>query len=76
MCTNPNIGFLTSSIFASVWWKDLLSVSLSGSVAGDWVVASVLKKLGDGSSIRFWKDTWFGDCSLEQLFPRLFSLLD
>jgi hypothetical protein len=32
------------------------------------------KKLGCGDTIDFWKDIWVGEESLEQRFPRLFSI--
>ncbi|GJV78282.1 hypothetical protein Tco_1509866 [Tanacetum coccineum] len=31
-------------------------------------------KVGDGSNVRFWKDTWFGDVPLEARYNRLFHL--
>ncbi|GJW61434.1 RNA-directed DNA polymerase, eukaryota, reverse transcriptase zinc-binding domain protein [Tanacetum coccineum] len=30
--------------------------------------------VGDGSNVRFWKDTWFGDVPLEARYNRLFHL--
>ncbi|GAB2301653.1 hypothetical protein Dimus_038048 [Dionaea muscipula] len=29
-------------------------------------------RIGNGESIRFWHDQWFGDCPLKLVFPRLF----
>lgn len=40
----------------------------------DWVVDGVSKRIGNGSSIVFWKDIWFGRPSLEELFPQLFAV--
>lgn len=31
-------------------------------------------KLGAGSKIRFWEDTWVGDIPFSEAFPRLFQL--
>lgn len=31
-------------------------------------------KVGDGSSVRFWKDWWYGNVTLRVKFPRLFGL--
>lgn len=31
-------------------------------------------KVGDGSSIKFWKDVWNGDSSLEKDFSAIFNL--
>ena len=35
---------------------------------------SIRFKVGDGSSIRFWKDTWLGDAPLYIRYNRLFHL--
>ncbi|GJW51804.1 RNA-directed DNA polymerase, eukaryota [Tanacetum coccineum] len=32
------------------------------------------KRIGDENDIRFWYDTWIGDKSLQELFPRLLTL--
>ncbi|MCI04536.1 putative ribonuclease H protein, partial [Trifolium medium] len=33
-----------------------------------------VKKMGGGNSIKFWKDVWVGDQTLESRFPRLFGV--
>jgi len=30
--------------------------------------------LGDGKKVKFWKNTWVGDRSLKNTYPRLFSI--
>ncbi|PNX79260.1 hypothetical protein L195_g035244 [Trifolium pratense] len=35
---------------------------------------AAVKKMGGGNSIKFWKDVWVGDQSLELRFPRLFAV--
>ncbi|GJW88208.1 RNA-directed DNA polymerase, eukaryota, partial [Tanacetum coccineum] len=38
------------------------------------LLAHVKKKVGNGSTTLFWKDPWFADSPLINLFPRLFAL--
>ena len=33
-------------------------------------------KVGNGNTVRFWKDKWLGENSLKELFPSLFRLSD
>jgi hypothetical protein len=33
-----------------------------------------IKKLGNGNSVKFWKDVWVGDQTLQNRFPRLFGI--
>jgi hypothetical protein len=56
---------------ASVWWRDLCRIDEGGGLFKN----VVNKKLGNGGSIRFWKDMWATNQSLENLFPRLFGIL-
>jgi hypothetical protein len=58
---------------ASNWWKDICA--LESVVDGkNWLVDSMIRKVGNGSSTHFWKTKWIGEDSLSILFPRLFSL--
>ncbi|PNY09187.1 ribonuclease H [Trifolium pratense] len=34
----------------------------------------VVKKMGNGVQTSFWEDTWVGDISLRERFPRMFSI--
>lgn len=34
----------------------------------------VVRKIGDGMKMRFWKEKWGGNSTLWDAFPRLFSL--
>jgi hypothetical protein len=54
----------------SSWWKDVCCLDSNGG----WFKQVVTKKVGRGNSCKFWKDTWAGNQSLEQRFPRLFSM--
>ena len=51
-------------------------VSLWKHIRAGWDVFSnhISHKLGDGSRIRFWHDTWCGDLPLKQQFPILYLL--
>lgn len=40
----------------------------------NWVSDGVCRLIGNGEKTRFWKDVWFGDRSLKEAFPRLYSL--
>jgi hypothetical protein len=51
-------------------WKDLCRLD----EGVGWFNLVVRKKLVCGNSIKFWKNIWVGDQTLEQLFPRLFSM--
>lgn len=55
----------------SSWWMDLVKiVSCKG-----WFWKNMRKKLGDGSTTRFWEDGWGGNgVCLRVVYPRLFSL--
>jgi hypothetical protein len=54
----------------SSWWKDLCR--LDNGVG--WFTQVAVKKMGCGNSIKFWKDIWVDNISLEHRFPRLFSI--
>ncbi|GAU29820.1 hypothetical protein TSUD_223660 [Trifolium subterraneum] len=56
--------------FGSAWWRDLCNLDKDEG----WFNQVVLKKVGMGNSILFWKDVWAGDQSLEHRFPRLFGI--
>ncbi|MCH87455.1 ribonuclease H, partial [Trifolium medium] len=39
-----------------------------------WFSQVAVKKLGNGNSVKFWKDVWLGEQCLAQRFPRLFGI--
>jgi hypothetical protein len=63
---NPNI-FCYPEIGASPFWKGVLWASKAAQLGVRW-------KIGDGKSIRFWEDHWFGNCSLTIQFWELYIL--
>jgi hypothetical protein len=54
----------------SGWWRDICIID----DGVGWFRQVAIKKLGNGGSIRFWKDVWAANQSLESLFPRLFGI--
>ena len=64
----PNI-FCCPDIGASPFWKGVLWASKAAQLGAKW-------KVGDGKSIRFWEDHWFGTCSLTIQFWDLYVLAD
>jgi len=34
-----------------------------------------MSKLGDGSQVRFWEDSWIRPCPLKSLFPALYNII-
>ncbi|MCI18150.1 RNA-directed DNA polymerase (Reverse transcriptase), partial [Trifolium medium] len=57
---------------ASLWWKDLCGLDVQEN--GSWFARNLSRRLGNGNSTRFWLDVWFGNLSLGERFPRLFSI--
>jgi hypothetical protein len=56
----------TKSRRGSFWWKDIISLVDE--------YRSILKcKIGNGSSVLFWKDFWANGEILCEKYPRLFS---
>jgi hypothetical protein len=55
---------------ASTWWKDICNLQ------GDrrWFEQATVKKVGDGGSTSLWCDSWLGNFSLRDRFPRLYSI--
>lgn len=58
----------------SLWWRDLHTMDKDWNFPPSWFADSVRLKLGNGSNVAFWKDTWVGTVPLRELFPRLFQI--
>ena len=56
----------------STWWKDLREVCREGE-KGRWFDQNVEWKVGSGSIIKFWEDTWIGLNPLKLRLPRLYG---
>jgi hypothetical protein len=65
-----NLGVMQIGSLDSAWWKSICQLERGA----DWFVQSVRKKLGSGNNTKFWKEVCVGEQSLEQRFPRLFSI--
>ncbi|KAK2446021.1 hypothetical protein QL285_016880 [Trifolium repens] len=58
---------------SSNWWKDIRA--LDNVVDGkNWLLESIVRKIGNGNSTLFWSSNWLGGSPLSLTFPRLFSL--
>ncbi|GKU97112.1 hypothetical protein SLEP1_g10291 [Rubroshorea leprosula] len=64
----------TASSSLSPFWKDILSIGRDCDRAFGCFDDGFIRKLGDGSNTRFWKDAWMGSSPLMFSFPRLFCL--
>jgi hypothetical protein len=56
---------------ASLWWRDLWY--LGSEDDGYWFRSNINSRLGDGTAISFWKDTWLGTEPLMLTFETLFN---
>jgi hypothetical protein len=54
----------------SIWWKDICS--LEGN--DRWFTEATVKKVGNGRSTSLWTDSWLGNFTLKDRFPRLYSI--
>ncbi|PNX83328.1 ribonuclease H, partial [Trifolium pratense] len=73
---SPSSNFLsreavTTSNKDSLWWRDVVGVG--GKDNDCWFPLQVSSILGNGASICFWKEKWFGAAPLRDLFPHLFD---
>ncbi|KAL9687275.1 hypothetical protein QQ045_031674 [Rhodiola kirilowii] len=55
-------------------WKDILEVVKGSSEVGQAFREGLQVKLGNGSKLRFWDDTWLGDSPLKVSYKKLWSL--
>ncbi|GJU72871.1 putative RNA-directed DNA polymerase, eukaryota, reverse transcriptase zinc-binding domain protein [Tanacetum coccineum] len=62
------------SIKGSGTWINILNAGGKINDIGVPFINSFKCKVISGSSTRMWKDVWFGSQSLDQIYPRLFSL--
>ncbi|GLT26659.1 hypothetical protein SLA2020_017090 [Shorea laevis] len=51
-----------------------MSIDRDDEKASACFIDGFIRKMGDGSKIRFWEDVWLGNSSLMTDFPRLFNL--
>ncbi|KAK2415745.1 hypothetical protein QL285_038202 [Trifolium repens] len=68
-----DLSVMRAPSWSSNWWKNI--IALDNVIPGKkWFVDSMVRKVGDGRSTRFWTTKWIGDVTLAIAFPRLFSL--
>jgi hypothetical protein len=58
--------------FSSSWWKDICSIGVN--LDSNWFSEGVVKRIGSGDRTKFWRHIWVGTGTLQERFPRLFSL--
>nr|KYP36537.1 Putative ribonuclease H protein At1g65750 family [Cajanus cajan] len=68
-----NLCAQSSSRSDSIWWRDLLLVC-GGIEQDNWFERQLKWKIGSGSRVRFWLDSWMGTVCLAKVFPRLFNI--
>lgn len=59
---------------SSQWWRDLCAIDNEYSIAQNWFSKEIRKRVGNGAGTSFWYEAWFGETSMKDEFPRLFSL--
>ncbi|GAU42409.1 hypothetical protein TSUD_324640 [Trifolium subterraneum] len=65
-----NLGESDASRLASKWWTDVCNLD----TGSNWFSDAVEKRVGDGNLTKFWSDIWIGNQSLQQRFPRIYSV--
>jgi hypothetical protein len=65
-----NLGFPRIDCHASLWWRDICSLDKNN----NWFAEAVEKRVGNGNLTSFWCDVWLGNQSLQDRFPRMFSI--
>jgi hypothetical protein len=65
---SPNL-FACPEIGASPFWKGVLWAARAAKMGYRW-------KIGNGRSVRFWEDHWFGSCSLAIQFWDLYVIVN
>ena len=65
-------GALAWPRYTSVWWKDLVKLDDFGGLG--WFNDNILRKVGNGMKMSFWKVKWWHRASFTQLYPSLFMI--
>jgi hypothetical protein len=70
-CTGSgNLVDFEAPRLGSTWWKDICRLDKESL----WFLEAIEKNVGDGTTTRFWTDIWVGNQSLQNRFPRLYSI--
>jgi hypothetical protein len=59
--------------YVSAWWRDLCAID-DFIPDKNWFENAIDRRVLNGASTLFWSQRWLGESTLEQSFPRLFSL--
>lgn len=69
------LPFMEINRKVSIIWKDILLIQYRKPLQFSYFLDNIRFKIGDGTSISFWQDTWLDGKKLSDLFPRLFSIV-
>jgi hypothetical protein len=58
---------------SSKWWRDICALD-KVVISKNWLEDALVRRVGNGSSTRFWASNWINGAPLSITFPRLFSL--
>ncbi|GLU22974.1 hypothetical protein SLE2022_390100 [Rubroshorea leprosula] len=58
----------------SKWWKDICQINGMIERKWDWVKSGFKMVISEGSKVIFGRDVWTRSCSLDGVFPCLFSI--
>jgi hypothetical protein len=65
---NKMLSQVEANLTDSPFWKRLMRVK-------DNFFERAFFEIGNGSTVRFWKDVWLGDTSLAQQYPSLYNIV-
>ncbi|GMP44796.1 hypothetical protein CsSME_00013572 [Camellia sinensis var. sinensis] len=65
---------LSNTDGASTVWKDIVQLNLNNQSLGEFYSQNFKLSVGNGRRIQFWSDAWLNGRSLNEEYPRLFSL--
>ncbi|GKV19224.1 hypothetical protein SLEP1_g29512 [Rubroshorea leprosula] len=58
----------------SSWWRNICKLDNVVHNKRGWLSDGFKLKMGDGNTVRFWKDVWIGNQTLANQFPSLFRV--
>ncbi|GFZ06765.1 hypothetical protein Acr_18g0009350 [Actinidia rufa] len=59
----------------STVWRDIMQIHIMKPLLFDVFMENAKLRVGDGSTIKFWKDIWLSNIPLQFLFPTLFRII-
>ncbi|XP_071699700.1 uncharacterized protein [Rutidosis leptorrhynchoides] len=67
-------NILCRNISGRTIWKEIIKAGKVADNVGTSFTSSILKRIGNGTTINFWHDKWIGSENLKTLFHRLYML--